>query len=180
MIRFNLSRLLDKLEAKVERRVTLKEVAEKSGCDKNALSRLLNHPEIVPSANVVDKLVQYFFFELTRDEGKPQLDRNRMRAVIRDLVWVYPDDEKFWRDIPASLRENPKVPLSDIWTLYTNFKNSADRRFPEESELRNSLRDKLLDADQMMEEGEEIELTLTRSEFNLMRMRLPEDMGGFA
>jgi hypothetical protein len=68
MIRFNLLKLLEKLEVKEGRRVPLKEVAEKSGCDKNALSRMVNHPEVIPSATVIDKLVQYFFFELTRDE----------------------------------------------------------------------------------------------------------------
>jgi hypothetical protein len=178
MIRFNLLKLLDKLEAKEGRRVPLKEVAEKSGCDKNALSRMVNHPEVIPSATVIDKLVQYFFFELTRDEEKPHLDRNRIRSVIKDLVWVYPDDEAFWADIPAGLRENPNVSLTDIWALYTKFKTPPREKSPKDTELGNSLKAKLLEAEKTKQEGEEIELSLTPDEFALLRANLYENMGG--
>jgi len=178
MIRFNLLKLLEKLEAKEGRRVPLKEVAEKSGCDKNALSRMVNHPEVIPSATVIDKLVQYFFFELTRDEEKPYLDRNRIRSVIKDLVWVYPDDEAFWADIPAGLRENPNVSLTDIWALYTKFKTPPREKSPKETELRNSLKAKLLEAEKNKQEGEEVELSLTPDEFALLRKSLPQNMGG--
>ena len=178
MIRFNLLKLLEKLEAKSGRRITLKEVSENSGCDKNALSRMANHPEIVPSANVIDKLVQYFFFELTRDETKPHLDRNRIRSVIKDLVWVYPDNEEFWSDIPQGLRDNPNIPLSDIWALYTKFKTPQTEKTPKQSDIRNSLKAKILEAEQARQEGLEIDLSLTPEEFDLLRESLPKNLGG--
>jgi transcriptional regulator with XRE-family HTH domain len=180
MIRFNLLKLLEKLEAKEGRRITLKEVSEKSGCDKNALSRLANHPEIVPSANVIDKLAQYFFFELTRDEGKPHLDRNRIKSVIKDLVWVYPDSEEFWAEIPQGFRDNPNVPLSDIWALYTKFKTPIREKSPKDSELRSSLKTKLLEAEKIRQEGGDIELSLTPEELDLLRANLLPSMGGTA
>jgi hypothetical protein len=180
MIRFNLLNLLDKLRDETGRRVTLKEVAEKSGCDKNALSRMVNHPEVVPSAHVIDKLVQYFFFELTRDKEKPHLDRNRIRSVIKDLVCVYPDKvhEEFWSDIPAGLRDNPNVSLTDIWALYTKFKTPPREKSPKDTEVKSSLKTKLLEAEKNKQEGEEIELSLTPDEFALLRANLYENMGG--
>ena len=79
MIRFNLPKLLEKLEAKEGKKITLKELSERSGCDRNVLSRIKSRPDIIPSASVIDKLVQFFFFEISRDSEKPHLDRNRIR-----------------------------------------------------------------------------------------------------
>ena len=62
MIRFNLPKLLEKLEAKEGKKITLKELSERSGCDRNVLSRIQSRPDIIPSASVIDKLVQFFFF----------------------------------------------------------------------------------------------------------------------
>jgi hypothetical protein len=180
MIRFNLMKLLDKLEAEEGRRITLKEVSEKSGCDRNALSRMVNHPDVVPSAQVIDKLVQYFFFELTRDEDKPHLDRSRIRSVIKDFVWVYPDPDRkeFWADIPVGIRDNPTVPLSDIWTLYTKFQVPSRNRPPKEEELKDNIKDKLLEAERAKQEGEDIEISFTPDEFAVLRLNLAHNMGG--
>jgi|GEM_PF-6394626 len=180
MIRFNLPKLLAILEAKEGKKVTLKELSERSGCDRNVLSRIQNRPDIIPSANVIDKLVQFFFFEIARDPNKPHLDRNRIRSVIKDLVWVYPDTEheEFWSDIPAGLLENPNVSLSDIWSLYTKFKTPPREKSARELELRDSLKAKLLEAEKTKREGEEIELSLTPDEFALLRANLYESMGG--
>ena len=178
MIRFNILKLQEKLEAQKGRKYPLKEISERSGCDKNALSRMVNHPEIVPSANVIDKLVQFFFFEMTRDETKPHLDRNRIRSVIKDFIWVYPDSEEYWSQIPAEIRDNPKVSLDAIWSLYTRFNTPTREKPVKESEVKSSLKSKILEADQNKQEGSEIELSLTHEEFELLRKSLPQNMGG--
>lgn len=126
MIRFNLKKLLAKLEKETGQKILLKEVAEKSGCDKNALSRLVNHPEIAPSSAVVDKLVQYFFYELKvkYDSLFPSLRMNSkwlMDAVIKDFVGVYPDRADFWERLPDEIKENPEsVSIDTIWSLFTS------------------------------------------------------------
>ncbi len=178
MIRFNLSKLLGKLEAAKGRRYTLKEVSERSGCDKNALSRIANHPDVVPSAKVIDELVQFFFLELTRDEERPHLDRNRVRSVIKDFVSVFPDGDEFWSVIPPEIRDNPKVTLDDIWSIYTRAHTPVREKPLKETEIRNALKAKLLEADENKQDGVEIELTLTQEEFELMRKQLPKNMGG--
>lgn len=178
MIRFNLLILLEKLEAKLGRKVTLKEVAEKSGCDKNALSRLVNQPQIIPSAAVIDKLAQYFFFELTRDDSKPHLDRNRMRSVVKDFVSVFPDDEKFWESIPASIRNRAQVQLSEIWDIYTGNHRPLRDQSPKLTELRNTLKAKFTEAEEIRQTGGDIELSFTAEEFDLLRQQLPKNMGG--
>lgn len=178
MIRFNLLILLEKLERKLGRKVTLKEVAEKSGCDKNALSRLVNQPQIIPSANVIDKLAQYFFYELTRDDDKPHLDRNRMRSVIKDFVSVFPDDEKFWESIPASIRNRSQVQLSEIWDIYTSSHRPVQLASPKLTDLKSSIKAKLTEAEEVRQAGGDIELVLTPEEFDLLRQQLPKNMGG--
>ena len=178
MIRFNILILLEKLERKQGRKITLKEVAEKSGCDKNALSRLVNQPQIIPSATVIDKLAQYFFFELTRDDEKPHLDRNRMRSVVKDFVSVFPDDEKFWEGIPASIRSRSQVQLSEIWDIYTGNHRPPRDQSPKLTELRNTLRAKFAEAEEVRQAGGDIELSFTAEEFDLLRQQLPKNMGG--
>lgn len=178
MIRFNLSKLLGKLEAKEGKKISLKELSERSGCDRNVLSRIQNRPDIIPSANVIDKLVQFFFFEISRDGSKPHLDRNRMRSVIKDFVSVFPDDEEFWKGIPSSFKENPTISLTELWQLYTDRHAPLKADSPKLTEVRNSLKAKLLDAEQNRQEGLDIELTLSSEEFDLLREQLPQNMGG--
>lgn len=178
MIRFNLSKLLDKLEAKEGRKVTLKELSERSGCDRNVLSRIQSKPEVIPSASVIDKLVQFFFFEVERDPKKPHLDRNRIRSVIKDFVSVFPDDEAFWKGIPASLRDNPKLTISELWQLYSNQHTQDRAESPKVAEIKGSLKAKILEAESTRKEGLDIELTLSAEEFDLLRDKLSVEMGG--
>ena len=182
MIRFNILKLLDNLGSQKGRKYTLKEVAEKSGCDKNALSRMVNHPEVIPSANVIDKLVQFFFYELTRDENKPHLDKNRIKKVITNFVTVYPDQDEFWSILPAEIRNNPNaMPLDAIWSIYTRLRApQKEKASVKVSELRSSIKAKILEAEEANQEGVEIELSFTPEEFNLLRETLPQNMGGKA
>lgn len=178
MIRFNLAKLLEKLEAKEGHRITLKELSERSGCDRNVLSRMLNRPDIVPSAGAIDKLVQFFFFEMTRDASRPHLDRNRIKSVIKDFVWVFPDADEFWAQIPQGFRDNPSVSLDDIWSLYTKFNTPEKLKSPKETEIRNNLKAKMLEAEEIKQAGGDIELSFTAEEFDLLRQQLPKNMGG--
>ena len=165
MIRFNLLDLLDKLKAEKGQKFTLKQVSELSGCDKNALSRMVNHPEIIPSANVIDKLVQFFFFNLTRDEQKPQLDKNRMKMAIKDFITVYPDreNEGFWSVVPSDIRDKANIDV--LWSFYCNAHPIQRER---SSDAKKSLKKKLEDAAKNRVENAEIELSLTREEFELI------------
>lgn len=117
MIRFNLTSMVRLLEMKEHRRITLKEIAERSGCDKNALSRLRSSPHIIPSANVIDKLVQFFFNELKGDDASKH--QKIMKSIIQNFVCVFPDDQRYWNPIPKGIQENPSVSLDDLWEIYT-------------------------------------------------------------
>jgi len=144
---------------------------------------MANHPDIVPSAKVIDELVQFFFFELTRDEKRTHLDRNRIRSVIKDFVSVFPDpdNEEFWSVIPPEIRNNPKVTLDDIWSIYTRAKTPLkEKPAAKLSEIKSSLKAKILEADVNKQEGSEIELSLSQEEFELLRETLPTNMGGKA
>ena len=115
MIRINFKTLLARVEKTQNRFITLKEVSEKSGCDKNALSRIVNHPDIIPSASVIDKLAQFFFNQLKTDD--PTTHRECMNDVLSVLVEVYPDDQDYWKDIPQSLKDNKHVTVGEYWDM---------------------------------------------------------------
>ena len=178
MIRFNLAKLLDKLEAKEGKKITLKELSGRSGCDRNVLSRIQSRPDIIPSASVIDKLVQFFFFEISRDPKRPYLDRNRMRSVIKDFVSVFPDNDEFWVSIPPSFKDNPTISVAELWTLYTRFTTPMRVESPKLSEVKSSLKAKILEAEESRQAGLDIELTLTPEEFDLLRESIPQNMGG--
>jgi hypothetical protein len=95
----------------------MKELSELSGCDRNVLSRIKNRPDIIPSANIIDKLAQFFFRELRGDD--PAFHRGCMNNIINLLVSVYPDDTEFWKDIPPSLQNNKFVGAHDFWDIYS-------------------------------------------------------------
>ena len=133
MIRFNLRKLLGELESKSGRKITLREVCAQSGCDKNALSRLLNHPDVAPSARVIDDLVQYFFKAFKTIEPRKR-DDVMMRDIIGKFISVYPND--------FDIREPELEPLNEQdleawdhmgeegrWQLYNHLKYGSSIDF---------------------------------------------------
>ena len=142
MIRFNLLKLLDAVEERSGRKVTLKEVSAKSGCDKNALSRMVNHPEVTPSAGIIDKLVQYLFHERVTGLDNPHLERTEMSRVLSDFIVVYTDREDYWAVLPEEIREDPdSTSLDAIWGFYSGLKGGASLLAHKQVESR--LREKL-------------------------------------
>lgn len=122
MLRINLKPLLFLVEKKRGHKLTLKELSVLSGADRNVLSRITSSPNIIPSANVIDKLAQFFFRELCEDD--PITHASFMSRIIGLLVNVYPDDSEFWKDIPNNLRENKFVSVNEFWDLYTKMHES--------------------------------------------------------
>jgi hypothetical protein len=98
--------------------------------------------------------------------------------VIKDFVAVFPDKDEFWSAIPPEIRNNPTVALDDIWSIYTRAHTPVREKPVKETEIRNALKAKLLEAEENKREGVEIELILTPEEFELMRKQLPKNMGG--
>lgn len=116
MIRLNLEPMMRLMRLKYNRKITYKELSERSGLDKNALSRIVNHPEIIPSAAVIDKLAQFFFHELkSRDPAK---HRDCMKNIITMMVNVYPDEQSFWDQIPDPLKNNSSISIDTFWEIY--------------------------------------------------------------
>jgi hypothetical protein len=147
MIRINLEKLLDKLSKHEDRRIALKEVAEESGCDRNAISRIINHPDVIPSAAVIDKLAQYFFKKFKPyQSGRSHaigMDRFLMQRVMQDFITVYPDDQEYWTVLPQEIKDNPnKFPLDAIWSMYNQL-TSSTREGAEYMQKEESIRSKL-------------------------------------
>jgi hypothetical protein len=100
------------------KRITLKEISEQSGCDKNALSRLVNHPEIFPSTQVIDRLLQFFFDRLKPfSRGRPEAEL--MKELTAEFISVYPDSTEYWKYIPKHIQENPNTSnVETLWSFY--------------------------------------------------------------
>lgn len=172
MIRFNLRKLLDSIEEKRGEKVTLKEVSASSGCDKNALSRMINHPEVMPSASIIDKLVQYLFHERVRGLENPHLERIEMSRVISDFIVVYPDREDYWSVLPEELRDNPEsTSLDAIWGFYSGLKGGAS--LPAHEQLDSRLREKLQRA---RKQSGEITVKFSGEELSLLVTYLPSQI----
>jgi len=145
MIRFNIRKLLNKLEQYEDRKILLKEVAEKSGCDNGALSRLIHQPQMYPSSKIVDQLIQYFFHEFKKHNEETR-EEVLIKEVIQDFVSVYPDSEDYWKFIDEEVKESVNnVPLETLWSMYRNFK-SPSRTANYTLNLEQGLADLLMEA----------------------------------
>jgi transcriptional regulator with XRE-family HTH domain len=122
MIKYNFKTLQEKLSIKYSRKFTLKEICEKSGCDKNAVSRLVNKPtSINPSTKIVDKLIQFFYKELhTMYSGTPQ---EIMGKISNEFFFIIPDD--YLSVIPEHFVNNIFLTTKELWDLYDLYKNKT-------------------------------------------------------
>lgn len=192
MIRLNLRKLQDKLNFLAERKVLLKEISERSGVEKNALSRLNQHPEIVPSSGVIDKLAQYFFLEfkaiLEQKKGSKWVrgwrERRLMEEVIDDLISVYPDnDEKheakkeYWSVLPDEFQQPAaSVSLDTLWSMYERLTSAqANERFkdPLSSKTMGDLAMKVRSAKNNLT-AKGVQLSLSEDELNLLNDHLSD------
>lgn len=132
MLRFNLRKLLAELEMKTGRRITLKEVCESSGCDKSVLSRILNQPDKMPSAKVIDDLVLYFYNAFRKFDQRKR-DDELIKEIIGKFISVYPMDFDL-RELNATeeeIEDFNNMPIEEQWQLYNLYKFGAS---PEEKE----------------------------------------------
>lgn len=60
MLRFKLRERIADLEFKQRRRITLQEIAEKSGVSRMTLSKMINQHGAVVRSDVIDALCKYF------------------------------------------------------------------------------------------------------------------------
>lgn len=112
MIRIEIERLRNQLEIQEGRKITNKEIAAISGLDKNALSRLCNHPNVIPSAAVIDKLAQ-FFFNALENKAPGECPQTHMKTILADMVQVFPDS--ITNDRIKQFKEFKTVPASLLW-----------------------------------------------------------------
>lgn len=114
------------------RKITLREISAQSGCDKNALSRLLNHPEVMPSAKVIDELVLYFFHAFKALDPRKREDV-LMKEVISKFIAVYPNDFSLY-DLEPS--EDEKEAFSNMgteaqWQYYNHLRYGSSPELKE-------------------------------------------------
>lgn len=94
MIKIDLERLIKDLEGKLNRKVTLSEVAEKSGVHRSILSRIINRPQENTSTEHIEKLAQYLFYahkEATPEWFDDHEDEYLMQLILGKLVQVFPE-----------------------------------------------------------------------------------------
>lgn len=112
MIRIEIERLRARLEIQENRKITNKELSQRSGCDRNVLSRIVARPDIIPSAAVIDKLAQFFFNEL-ENKTPDECPREHMNMILLDMVQVFPDSLS--NDRIVQFKQFKTVPASVLW-----------------------------------------------------------------
>lgn len=112
MIRIEIERLRKRLEIQEGRKITNKELSQRSGLDKNALSRLCNHPNIIPSASAIDKLAQ-FFFNALENKTPDEEPHEHMKMILLDMVQVFPDS--ITNDRIEQFKQFKTMPASVLW-----------------------------------------------------------------
>lgn len=112
MIRIEIERLRKQLEIQEGRKITNKVLSQRSGCDRNILSRIAAQPQIVPSAAVIDKLAQ-FFFNALENKTHNQCPHEHMRMILADMVQVFPDS--ITNDRIEQFKQFKTVPASVLW-----------------------------------------------------------------
>ncbi|MBL7661888.1 hypothetical protein JNK13_03950 [bacterium] len=183
MIRLNLLKLIQILEKDSGRKISLKEVADESKCDRNALSRLVNHPDVVPTAGIIDKLVQYFFLarKAVLEETAPKKGRINekwlMDSILRSFISVYPDTKEYWDVLPDEIQLNPnETSIETLWSIYERLKQppvESESRNPEFKNKADSIITKL-EAARDNVRGGTVQLDLSIEECNLIHRFLPD------
>jgi hypothetical protein len=182
MIRLNLLKLMQILEKDSGRKISLKEVADESKCDRNALSRLINHPDVVPTAGIIDKLVQYFFLarKAVLEETAPKKGRINekwlMDSVLRSFISVYPDSQEYWDILPDEVQLNPnETSIETLWSIYERLKKPpTESDFPS-NEFKNKANRIIAKLETAREQvsGDTVRLELSVDECNLIHRFLP-------
>jgi len=90
MLRFRLKKLIEEVAELRGEKFYLTNLSKESGLDKNALSRLANHPKITPSSEVYNKLLNFAYNEF-RKAYKNRTDQEVAELIQRDFVLFVPD-----------------------------------------------------------------------------------------
>jgi transcriptional regulator with XRE-family HTH domain len=118
MIRFNFKIFQDRISEKYGRHITLLELAQKSGCDRNVLSRLISKPHVVPSARIIDTLVQYFYSEFSNEySGTLQ---EKILKISNEFMNIIPDN--CLDIIPKNFTDNKTLTIPELFELYELYK----------------------------------------------------------
>lgn len=112
MIRIEIERLKKRLEIQENKKLTLKELSIRSGCDRNVLSRLTSSPHIIPSASAIDKLAQ-FFFNALENKTPNECPHEHMKMILLDMVQVFPDSISNERIV--QFKQFKTIPVSVLW-----------------------------------------------------------------
>ncbi len=182
MIRLNLLKLMQILEKDCGRKISLKEVADESKCDRNALSRLINHPDVVPTAGIIDKLVQYFFLARKEvlEKNSPKKGRINekwlMDSILRSFISVYPDSKEYWDILPDEIQLNPnETSIETLWSIYERLKQPSVEPEAPNNEFKNKADSIIakLEAAREHVTGGAVKLELSVEECNLIHRFLP-------
>ncbi|NMC61738.1 MAG: hypothetical protein GYA55_01075 [SAR324 cluster bacterium] len=112
---------INKVRKEKERpRLTLQEIHERTGIHRKILSRLINRPHENTSSEHIDRLSQFFFEELRKEQSGPTEEFQVMRDIIGDLVQVFPDAGAYKESVTELCEHEPMrgVPIWQLWQFY--------------------------------------------------------------
>ena len=127
MIYLGVRELVDSIGVLRDKKLTLTELAEKTGIARKTLSYLVNHPNDPISVQHLGTLAEFFFKEqlaAMKVKFKPDSthsDQEIMQKILTTLFQVYPDASEFQDVVPDAIKESLKperITAAMMWYLY--------------------------------------------------------------
>ena len=123
MIKIDLERLIKELEGKANRKVTLSEVAEKSGVHRSILSRIINRPQENTSTEHIEKLAQYLFYafkEAAPESFDDHEDEFLMQLILGKLIQIFPESGNHSSLLKKLSETGPvaDMPIFRLWEFH--------------------------------------------------------------
>lgn len=124
MLRVSLERLIKRVDAKRQaeakadgsekfKRLTIGEISDGSGVHRNIVSRILNNPEEPVSTLHIDRIIQFFFYELRKFDKMPWedprvIERERIQQLVALCIDIFPEHEEHGEFIKSLVSEETK------------------------------------------------------------------------
>lgn len=149
MLRVSLNRMVGVLESKAGKKLTIAGISQKTGIHRNILSRIINHPEDNSSLRHIEKLMEFFFYELQPITNLS--DENLSSFIVANLLEFFPEQAEH-KDFINSLQKignSIDVPVAMLWEFFRLSRGApikadltAENEWERISNIRRRLEDK--------------------------------------
>ena len=104
---------MERYERDTGRKVTVVQLAENTGISRKVLHRITLRPSENVSTTHIDKLLEFFFVELSKVPNRTKSDRQLMESLITELVEVFPERGVF-AGVVARVSDHLEIEATEV------------------------------------------------------------------